>query len=174
MESSVLSFLKAEWKVSDTGSAHWASSILDLFISSIIGPGSHIEYPTGTKNSNFVEDHPRNIPAKFGSNRPSDFGEEAWNVKSLQTTDEWKVSDTGSAHWASSILDLFISSPGPGELLPSLGVRRLLSVNFSHFKTFHRCFLPSFCSFGQAVSEEKIFLEIDQSETRIACGDHVC
>jgi hypothetical protein len=35
----------------------------------IIGPGSHIEYPTGTKNSNFVEDHPRNIPAKIGSNR---------------------------------------------------------------------------------------------------------
>jgi hypothetical protein len=27
----------------------------------IIGPSSHIEYPTGTKNSNFVEDHPRNI-----------------------------------------------------------------------------------------------------------------
>jgi hypothetical protein len=40
----------------------------------IIGPGSHIEYPTGTKN--FVEDHQRNIPAKFGSNRPSGFGEE--------------------------------------------------------------------------------------------------
>ena len=54
----------------------------------IIGPGSHIEYSTGTKNSNFVEDHPRNIPAKFGSNRPSGFGEEAWNVKSLQTTDD--------------------------------------------------------------------------------------
>ena len=53
----------------------------------IIGPGRHIEYPTRTKNSNFVEDHPRNIPAKFGSNRPSGFGEEAWNVKSLQTTD---------------------------------------------------------------------------------------
>jgi hypothetical protein len=49
----------------------------------IIGPGSHVEYLTGTKNSNFVEDHPRNIPAKFG------FGEEGWNVKSLQqqTTD---------------------------------------------------------------------------------------
>jgi hypothetical protein len=43
----------------------------------MIGPGSHIEYPTGTKNSNFVEDHPRNNPAKFGSNRPSGFGEEA-------------------------------------------------------------------------------------------------
>ena len=54
----------------------------------IIGPGSNIEYPTGTKNSNFVEDHPRNIPAKFGSNRPSGFGEEDWNVKSLQTTDD--------------------------------------------------------------------------------------
>ena len=26
MEGSVLSFIKAEWKVSDTGSAHWASS----------------------------------------------------------------------------------------------------------------------------------------------------
>ena len=36
------------------------------------------------------------------------------------------------------------------------------------------CFLPSFGSFGQAVSEEKIFLEIDQSETRISCGGHVC
>jgi hypothetical protein len=28
MEDSVLSFLKAEWKVRDTGSAHWASSKL--------------------------------------------------------------------------------------------------------------------------------------------------
>ena len=53
----------------------------------IIGPGSHVEYPTGTKNINFVEDHPRNIPAKFGSNWPSGFRKEAWNVKSLQTTD---------------------------------------------------------------------------------------
>jgi hypothetical protein len=53
----------------------------------IIGPGSHVEYPTGTKNRYFVEDHPRNIPAKFGSNWPSGFGEEAWNVKSLQTTE---------------------------------------------------------------------------------------
>jgi hypothetical protein len=54
----------------------------------IIGPGSHVEYPTGTKNINFVEDYPRNISAKFGSNWPSGFGEEAWNVKSLQTTDD--------------------------------------------------------------------------------------
>jgi hypothetical protein len=25
----------------------------------IIGPGSHVEYPTGTKNRNFAEDYPR-------------------------------------------------------------------------------------------------------------------
>ena len=91
-------------------------------------------------------------------------------------------------------------------------------------KTFHRCFLPNFGSFGHAVSEKifrnrpirnknrlwwpcllmdrdrmsnlyrgpsidasyqvsvhldmwfqgRRFLEIDQSETRIACGGHVC
>jgi hypothetical protein len=35
--------------------------------------------------------------------------------------------------------------------------------------------LPTkFGSFGEAVSEEKIFLEINQSETRIAGGGHVC
>jgi hypothetical protein len=33
MESSVLSLLKAEWKVSDTGSAHWASSWVPLLYS---------------------------------------------------------------------------------------------------------------------------------------------
>jgi hypothetical protein len=29
-----------------------------------------------TKNRKFVEGHPRNIPAKFGYNWPSGFGEE--------------------------------------------------------------------------------------------------
>jgi hypothetical protein len=51
--------------------------IFEISANQSIGPGSHIEYPTGTKNSNFVEDYPRNIPAMFGSNRPSGFGEEA-------------------------------------------------------------------------------------------------
>jgi hypothetical protein len=33
----------------------------------------------------------------------------------------------------------------------------------------------SFSSFGKAVSEEEdFFLEINQSETRMACGGHVC
>jgi hypothetical protein len=31
MEGSVLNFLKAEWKVSNTGSAHWASSLFAVF-----------------------------------------------------------------------------------------------------------------------------------------------
>ena len=79
----------------------------------IIGPGSHIEYPTGTKNSNFVEDHPRNIPATFGSNRPSGFGEEAWNVKSLQTTDNrqqttdakwWQYSTERDMPWSITVI----------------------------------------------------------------------
>jgi hypothetical protein len=38
-------------------------------------------------------------------------------------------------------------------------------------RTFHRCFLPSFDYFDQAVSEE-ILKKIGQSETRIACGGH--
>jgi hypothetical protein len=34
MEGSVLSFLKAEWKVSDTGLADWASSLQFVFANS--------------------------------------------------------------------------------------------------------------------------------------------
>jgi hypothetical protein len=32
-----------------------------------------------------------------------------------------------------------------------------ISINKHYKRTFHRCFLPSFGSFGHAVSEEKIF-----------------
>ena len=81
----------------------------------IIGPGSHIEYPTGTKNSNFVEDHPRNIPAKFGSNRPSGFGEEAWNVKSLQTTDDGRqVMAIVWSRWTKKRKEIFYWLKGGG------------------------------------------------------------
>jgi hypothetical protein len=41
-------------------------------------------------------------------------------------------------------------------------------------RTFQGCFLPNVGSFGKAVSEENIFLEINHSETRIACDSHVC
>jgi len=66
----------------------------------IIGPSTHIEYPTVTKNRHFVEDYPRKIPAKFGSNWSSGFREELWNVKSLQTTDDRQrtPSDGNSSH----------------------------------------------------------------------------
>ena len=39
-----------------------------------------------------------------------------------------------------------------------------LSFRFEEtlYRTFHGCFLPNFGSLGQAVSEEKTFLEIDQ------------
>ena len=36
MEGSVLSFLKAEWKVSDRGSAHWASSFIEVLIPHVL------------------------------------------------------------------------------------------------------------------------------------------
>jgi hypothetical protein len=45
-----------------------------------------------------------------------------------------------------------------------------MSILYRGYWSCHRCFLPSFGSFGKGVSEEKIFLEIDQSETRFACG----
>jgi hypothetical protein len=65
--------------IMDDYSGGWNVLLIAILecIEHIIGPGSHVEYPTGTKNSNFVEDHPRNIPATFGSNWPSGFGEEA-------------------------------------------------------------------------------------------------
>jgi hypothetical protein len=76
-----------------------------------LNPSSHVEYPTGTKNRKFVENHPRNIPAKFGSNWPSGFGEEARNVKSLQTTDNRRrtPSDGNSSPGIISFAEMGIS-----------------------------------------------------------------
>jgi hypothetical protein len=74
MCGAMLSFIHSSTRSMWTIAITWHPSSV---VCHIIGPGSHVEYPTGTKNSNFVEDHPRNIPAKFGSNWPSGFGEEA-------------------------------------------------------------------------------------------------
>ena len=49
MQGSVLSFLKAEWKVSDTGSAHWASSLVFDFTRSGI---EHTIYSTEGNHAN--------------------------------------------------------------------------------------------------------------------------
>jgi hypothetical protein len=40
--------------------------------------GSHLPFYIGTKNLEFVEDHPMNIPGQFGFNCPSGFREEAF------------------------------------------------------------------------------------------------
>jgi hypothetical protein len=40
--------------------------------------------------------------------------------------------------------------------------------------TAHRCFLPSVGSFGQNGFRGKFLKKINQSETRVACGGHVC
>jgi hypothetical protein len=48
----------------------------------VIGPGSHVEFPIYTKNTNLVEDHQMNIYGKFGWNLFSGFREEELNVKS--------------------------------------------------------------------------------------------
>ena len=45
-------------------------------------PGSHVGFPSSTKNTNLVYDHPMNISAKFGSNLFCGFREEDLNVKS--------------------------------------------------------------------------------------------
>jgi hypothetical protein len=45
----------------------------------------------------------------------------------------------------------------------------------SLLRNAYRCIPPSFGSFEKAVSEKQIFfLEINQSETGIVCGGHVC
>ena len=48
----------------------------------IMDPGSHVGFQNSTKNTNLAEDHPMNIPAKFGWNLFSGFREEDLNVKS--------------------------------------------------------------------------------------------
>jgi hypothetical protein len=53
----------------------------------VIGPGSHVEFPIYTKNTNLVADHPMNIYGKFGWNLFSGFREEEINVKSYRTDD---------------------------------------------------------------------------------------
>ena len=47
----------------------------------VIGPGSHVEFPIYTKNTNLVEDHPMNISAKFDSNLFCGFRKKDENVK---------------------------------------------------------------------------------------------
>jgi hypothetical protein len=60
-----------------------------------------------------------------------------------------------------------------GSIYGRSSIKMLISSRFVNkhghilYTAFQGCFLPSFDSFGQAVSEKKIFLEINQSETRM-------
>jgi hypothetical protein len=69
---------------------------------------------------------------------------------------------------------IFKKSTNQKHELPvtAMFVNRLVLNEQSLLRTFQGCFLPNFDSFGQAVTE-KIFLEINPSETRIVCGGHV-
>jgi hypothetical protein len=62
------------------------------------------------------------------------------------------VGDTGSVGFLNQRIEIYIYKIG----------------------ILHRCFLPSLAPFCQAVSEEKIFLNSNQSETRIALGVNIC
>jgi hypothetical protein len=65
----------------------------------------------------------------------------------------------------------FLAHPAKGELLPSLGIRRLLSIVCRPL-TFH---ILIFSSETLAMRfQGRRFLKIGQSETRFACGGHVC
>jgi hypothetical protein len=46
-----------------------------------MGPGSHLGFPIGAKNKNFVYDHPMSISAKFSSNLCCGFRKKDENVK---------------------------------------------------------------------------------------------
>jgi hypothetical protein len=88
MGGSVLSFLKAEWKVSDTDSTHWPSNDYwctiwiqssFLFLRSLIYSvshevllvkalfcgGIHTGFLMGTTIMHYIKGHPRNITAIF-------------------------------------------------------------------------------------------------------------
>ena len=69
------------------------------------------------------------------------------------------LPNKGRFIWPSSVREDFKKSANQKQELPvaAMFVNESEQNAQSLERTFHRCFLPSFGSFGQAVSEEKIF-----------------
>ena len=108
--------------------------------------GGHVCYWIGTKLAIFTEELPQILPSKFRFIWPNSFRGEDFQ-KSTNQKQELPVTA------------MFVNGWGRNE--------------HSIQRTFHRCFLPSFGSFSKRFQRRR-FLEIDQLETRIACGGHVC
>jgi hypothetical protein len=64
--------------------------------------------------------------------------------------------------WPSGFREEFLKSANQKQESPVAAMLVNGSGRNEHYfhRTFHRCFLPSFGSFDQAVSEEKIFLNM--------------
>ena len=91
-----------------------------------IACGGHVCQWIGTKLAIFTEDLPQMLPTKFRFIWPNGFREEF--KKSANQKEE------------SSVAAMFVNESGQNEQTLQ--------------RTFHRCFLPSFGSFGQTVSEK--------------------
>jgi hypothetical protein len=89
------------------------------------------------------------------------FGNNSKTVNNIRNLTWVKMISTGRSNYPEIVKKIWLPIL---ELLPFFRQMRIL----------HRCFLPSLVPFGQAVSEEKIFFNISQSETRIALGGHIC
>ena len=112
-----------------------------------IARGGHICIPIGTKWGNFVKDLPQMLPVKFACIWPCGFrGEDFWNISQSET----RIARGGhicipiGTKWGNFVKDL----------------PQMLPVKFG-------CIWP--CGF-----RGEDFWNISQSETRIACGGHIC
>ena len=101
---------------------------------------SHIWFPLSNISKSIehnVGDHNRNAKFNFGLYLISHSG-----VMPLDLPKNTALLQLEWAHPCPILLGFFYYqftwTKGPGELLPSLGIRRLLSVNFSHFKLLLR------------------------------------
>ena len=107
----------------------------------------HVCKRIGTKLAFLIKDLLRMLPIKFRFIWTSDFRGEDFKISAIKNQELFMAA-------------MFVNTSELNEQFAS--------------RIFQGCFLPSFDSFGEVVSEKKIFLEINQSEIRIVCGGQVC